>query len=389
MCEELPDFDAEGLLDGLEGQAREERQGLLGDLFQAGESLERLRNATEQGLVTFLPAERTIAAGERYTIAQVASRAGVEVEFLRTLRRAQGLPSPEADEAEFTDADIEAASIAAAGLAVGVPAEEILALSRTLGRGLSQAAEQMRAITLQNVLDPAIGERELAHRFAAATSRFAPMAERLVAVLLGLHLRQMAQEEALAANERLTGRAPGGTDVLVCFADLVGFTRMGERVPADELSRLAGRLEQLTLDLLPPSVRLVKTIGDAVMLVGPEADPMLRAILSLVRAADEGLQELPPLHAGVAYGPALSRAGDWFGRPVNLASRVSAIARPGSVLVTAAVRAQAQEEYRWSAAGERRLKGVREPVRLYRARPPRELTDPSDATEGRRTPRGR
>jgi adenylate cyclase len=70
----------------------------------------------------------------------------------------------------------------------------------------------------------------------------------------------------------------------------------------------------------------------------------------------------------MAAGPALSRAGDWYGRPVNLASRVTAIARPGSVLATRDVRDAASEAYRWSPAGARSLKGVDGPVRLYRAR---------------------
>jgi adenylate cyclase len=70
----------------------------------------------------------------------------------------------------------------------------------------------------------------------------------------------------------------------------------------------------------------------------------------------------------MASGPALSRAGDWFGRPVNIASRITAIARPGSVLATREVRDVAGEAYRWSSAGARSLKGVDGPVRLYRAR---------------------
>ncbi|MHB8532684.1 MAG: adenylate/guanylate cyclase domain-containing protein, partial [Solirubrobacteraceae bacterium] len=72
--------------------------------------------------------------------------------------------------------------------------------------------------------------------------------------------------------------------------------------------------------------------------------------------------------AGAACGQALPRAGDWFGRPVNLASRITAVARPGSLLAERDLHEAAQEDYRWSFAGERRLKGIREPVRLFRAR---------------------
>ncbi len=71
---------------------------------------------------------------------------------------------------------------------------------------------------------------------------------------------------------------------------------------------------------------------------------------------------------GAAIGLALPRAGDWFGRPVNLASRITSIARPGSVLAEREVRESAPDAYGWSYAGERRLRGIREPVPLFRAR---------------------
>ncbi len=89
---------------------------------------------------------------------------------------------------------------------------------------------------------------------------------------------------------------------------------------------------------------------------------------TLLDAADAEGEEFPQLRAGVALGPALARAGDWFGRPVNLASRITQVARPGSLLAEREVRESAREAYRWSYAGERRLHGIREPVPLFRAR---------------------
>jgi adenylate cyclase len=120
--------------------------------------------------------------------------------------------------------------------------------------------------------------------------------------------------------------------VAICFADLVGFTRLGEEVAPEELGHLAVRLEGLAADVVEQPVRLVKTIGDAAMLSSPEPEPLLEAALSLLDAADAQGGNFPQLRAGVAIGPARSRAGDWFGRPVNLASRITAVARPGSLL---------------------------------------------------------
>jgi adenylate cyclase len=131
---------------------------------------------------------------------------------------------------------------------------------------------------------------------------------------------------------------------------------------------VAHRLVELTAERLRGDVRLVKTIGDAAMLVGPDAHAMLALALDLVDAADAEGEDFPQLRVGMASGAALSRAGDWYGRPVNLASRVTSIARPGSVLATRDVRDAVGDDYRWSPAGARSLKGVDGPVRLYRAR---------------------
>jgi adenylate cyclase len=104
------------------------------------------------------------------------------------------------------------------------------------------------------------------------------------------------------------------------------------------------------------------------MLSSTELEPLLDTSLALLDAADAEGEEFPQLRAGMAVGAALSRAGDWFGRPVNLASRITQVARPGSLLAEREVRESAPEAYRWSYAGERRLRGIRDPVALFRAR---------------------
>jgi adenylate cyclase len=116
-----------------------------------------------------------------------------------------------------------------------------------------------------------------------------------------------------------------------------------------------------------PPVRLVKTIGDAAMLVAPEADPLLEAVLGLVDGSGSE-PAAPLLRAGVAAGEALPRAGDYYGAPVNLASRLTAFARRGSVVATADVKEAATREYRWSNAGRHRYKGVHDEVTVYRVR---------------------
>jgi adenylate cyclase len=362
------DFVAEGLLDGLEGVQRAERLALLRYLAADGVPLAELRRTTESGTLMFLPAERVIGGRARYTAAEIAQRGEVAEDFLIAVRRAMGLPIAAPEEAVYTEADLEAVRMSHVAHAAGISDEEILDLMRTLGRGLAQAAETMRTLTLRLVLEPGVSEHDLARRYADAASQLSPMLGPLVTNLLNLHLRQMAQSEALSAAERSGGQLAGSREIAVCFADLVGFTRLGEEVPPDELARKAVRLEALTSEVIDAPVRLIKTIGDAAMLTSLQAEPLLDAALDLLDAADAEGEDFPQLRAGIAIGAALSRAGDWFGRPVNLASRITQIARPGSLLAEREVRESAPDSYRWSYAGERRLRGIREPVPLFRAR---------------------
>jgi adenylate cyclase len=284
------------------------------------------------------------------------------------VRRAMGLPIPGPDEAVYTEGDLESVRMTGVFREAGISDEEILDLMRTLGRGLGQAAESIRSLALRLVLEPGVSEHDLAQRYAYTASQLSPMLGPLVTNLLTLHLREMAQSEALSAAERSGGQLAGSREIAVCFADLVGFTRLGEQVPPDELARKAVRLEALTSEVIDAPVRLIKTIGDAAMLTSLEVEPLLDAALDLLDAADAEGEDFPQLRAGIAIGAALSRAGDWFGRPVNLASRITQIARPGSLLAEREVRESAREAYRWSYAGERRLRGIREPVPLFRAR---------------------
>jgi adenylate cyclase len=362
------DFLAEGLLDDLEGEARAERLALLRHLADDGVPLSELRRTTASGTIMYLPADRVIVGHDRYTASEVAALSDVDESFLVSVRRAMGLPIPEPDEAIYTEAELESARMIHVARAAGISDDEVLDLLRLLGRGLSQAAESLRALPLKLVLEPGMSETELAHRYAAAAEQLYPLVDPLVSNILTLHLRHATQSTVVSAMERSGGQLPGSREVAICFADLVGFTRLGEEVPPDELGRLAVRLEALASDVAEPPVRLVKTIGDAAMLASPEPEPLLNAALGLIDAADAEGENFPQLRAGAALGQALPRAGDWFGRPVNLASRITSIARPGSLLSERELRESTRSAYRWSFAGDRRLKGIREPVQLFRVR---------------------
>jgi adenylate cyclase len=198
--------------------------------------------------------------------------------------------------------------------------------------------------------------------------RASPLLGPLAEGVLRLQLRHGLETEAVSVAERAAGKLPGAREVTVCFADLVDFTRLGEAVPAEELENLANRLTGLARDVASPPVGFIKTIGDAVMFVSTDAAALLRAALELLVAAEK--EGMPPLRVGLAAGSAVRRAGDWFGSPVNLASRVTAVARPGTVLVADSAHDLIDEsdEFTWSFAGARHVKGVKGEVKLFRAR---------------------
>ena len=133
-----------------------------------------------------------------------------------------------------------------------------------------------------------------------------------------------------------------------------------------ELLRLGADLAH---EVAAPPVRYVKSIGDEVMLVSSDPVAMLDALLELVEAT-EAIEDFPRLRTGAATGLAVSRAGDWFGSPVNLASRVTNAARPGAILVAETTRDAIGDDDRfaWSNAGARSLKGIKDGVKLFRAR---------------------
>lgn len=367
MCAEI-DFGAEGLLDGLEGAARAERERLLARLMNEGHSLVQLRNATASGGLIFLGADGLVGGGQLYSVEDIAELSGLDAEFIRTTMRATGLAVPEPGEKVLGEANLQLARIGREYKDLGLSDEDLLEMPRVVAMGLHQVAEAMRQLALKMIVRPGASEEDLAVDFAQAASALLPSVDPLLSVMMRLQLGNVVRTQAVNAAEREAGTLPGARDVTVCFADLVGFTRVGEQVPLDELGRIATQLERITAAAISHPVRLVKTLGDGVMLVSPDPGPLVDGALSLLEAIEDS--DLPQLRVGVASGPALNRSGDWYGRPVNLASRITAVARPGSALATEELRDLLPDAYAWSFAGPRRLKGIREPVPLYRVRRP-------------------
>ena len=364
------DFAEQGLLDGLEDErARAERVALVEELLGEGVPLEEIRQAAAEERLVFLRVERVFGT-ERYTPREVAELVGISVDEGLRFCQAFGLSRPAPDERVLTDGDVAALRRLREFQAAGLPEEGLFEVARVLGEALSRVAATVRLLVREAYLAPGIGEYELSTRYAAVAEGLSPQLFAVMQQIFDMHLRDQLRNDAIGRTEIAHGRMPGATQITVAFADLVGFTKLGERVPAEELGAVAARLLELTTEAAAPPVRLIKTIGDAAMLVAPDPDALLDSALRLVEAAEAEGDALPRLRAGLATGPALHRAGDWYGAPVNLASRITDIGRPGSVVIDEATRKALGDDSRWrfSTVPPRRLKGVDGTVQLYRVR---------------------
>jgi len=363
------DLEASGLLDGLEGKERDERAELIPWLLERGVTVEQIR----AGFMPALLASRQLLGDDGVYVSarETSEKTGIDLELLERLQRAMGLPRvDDPDAAVYLRADAEAAAYAKKTIDLGIEPDQVVQITRTLAEGLSRAAEVMRYAALASILDPTATELQIAKNSEALVREIAPMLGPMIQEMLRLQLRHLMETEAVTASERAEGqRLPGARLVTIAFADLVGFTRLGEVVPPEDLERLSHRLADMAREVAVPPVRFIKTIGDEVMLVSSDPRALLDAVLDLVDAT-EGDDDFPRLRAGIATGMAVSRAGDWFGSPVNLASRVTSAARPGSVLVSEQAREAIEDEERftWSFAGARHLKGIKSDVKLFRAR---------------------
>jgi adenylate cyclase len=277
---------------------------------------------------------------------------------------------PDPDSPSLTEADVDNARTLKRFLDAGITPEAILEITRVMSQGMANVAASAAQAVGESLLRPGDTERDLALRSAEATRELYPLLANAAQHVLRLQQLEQVRRVAIDSAALAEGRLAGAQEMTVAFADLSGFTRLGDRIPPEELGSVAGRLAGLAIEVASPPTRLVKTIGDAAMFVSPETDDLLNTLLDLLDAAENQSESFPAVHAGVARGQVIGRAGDWYGASVNLASRITDFAWPGSVLAEKAVRDAASGDYSWSRVGKRRLKGVKGEVELYRVRRP-------------------
>ena len=276
--------------------------------------------------------ERLLLDGpRRYTRLQVAELSGMAPERTQRLWRALGFPDAADDDPAFTDADVQALAVLAELIDSGFVDEGTEAsIARAMGQALSRLADWQ------------------ADMLADALMRTGPDGERRPAspdeavAVAGALLPKMREIQSyvwrrhLAANaDRLLATSSGQGDrreLAVGFADLVGYTSRSRGMGGRELGAMVEDFESIATEVIARHRgRVVKTVGDGVLFTTVSGVDAVEIGLRLPEVWDSA--ERPPLRVGAAYGAVLTRFGDVYSPVVNLASRLTSIARPGTMLV--------------------------------------------------------
>ena len=341
---------------------RDDCRSLVEQLVAQGATVDEIADAYDEGRLGLLSLEQWLGDEGGRTLDEIAAASGVDPEALVANRRALGLPVERERPAYGPGLEAQARRLAAYR-AGGFSEEDVLIFNRVAGRGIAAlvatATDLLMDVLAAQEEDP--GRRGL---LAAQTIvGLLPTLEEGISNVLREHIRQMVRTEAA---EQLAVAEPGGAqEVAVAFVDLVGFTSTGQAVSAPELGELAQRLEATAVELSGPDVTVVKVIGDAVMLASREPAKLVEAASRLVAAGGNDGSTLPAMRAGAAFGEAVRRGGDYFGHVVNVASRLTPHAEPGSVVVERRLREATGDAAGWEPAGTRELRGVRGPVEVF------------------------
>ena len=315
--------------------AATERARLVAYLLRHGVDEAAIREAASEDRLAMLIVDRAISGRGSLSAEEVARRAGVDRAFSDGVWRALGMPMGDDSERHYSRREVEAMRLIGV-LRVVFSDEEIVEAVSVIGRGMAQIAatevELFRRAVAARFAEQGMGELDAALRSAALVDLMVAPSRILLDVAHRRHLESATRAESAVRIEEATGRLPDQSMAAVGFADLVGFTAASERLSPLQLGELSSRLLRCAETVVPEHrARIVKSIGDAVMLSARTAAEACAAAVELVRATEAA--GLPPLHVGIAYGPVLARHGDLFGRTVNVASRLCAAAPGGTVLL--------------------------------------------------------
>ena len=274
---------------------------------------------------------------------EVAERSGIDLEVAMELWRLLGFPHTADDDPAFTDGDVAALRTTQELMRMGVISEDSqAALVRTWARSFARLAEWqtelLAGIAVEDGGEQGVedgvehggehgGEDAGEVRLAQLATGVLPRVEALQAYVWRRHL-------ASAVNRLVdTGGATEST-MSVGFVDIVGYTTRSRGLAENELAGWIEHFEQeATGAVIDQGGRVIKTIGDEVLYVADAPEAAVEVALALTARGDDEDDPFPQVRAGIAHGQVLSRLGDVYGPTVNIASRLTSVARPGTVVV--------------------------------------------------------
>ena len=335
-----------------------------------GHTLEQIKRASDNGQLAVGPLEDLLGGSEgRYTLRQVARESGLEEAFIERILGAMGFGTSSSE--LLSDEDLEMMKYVAAVLEAGLPAVAFVQLARVYGQSIAQIAEaEVRLIHLyvhEPLMRKGMPNVEIAEQMEGLARELMPFVVPLLRYshnrLLGHFVEQDVighMETDLAESSSEEGRVR----VAIVFADLAGYARLTVERGDEEALAAVERFVAAVERTLPADARVIKTLGDEVMVVGPDAGALVRWAVGLHAAIAPGD---PPPRIGMHYGDALYRDGDYYGREINQAARVVARAGGGEVLVTRPVVdvAAGFGSVKFERIGEVGLKGFSEPTELF------------------------
>ena len=342
---------------------------IVARLRERGYSLDTLREAVRSGRLAYGYLEDLFPTPARTrTLEQAADECGLEAELIRRIWTAVGFSSDSLE--RIGEEDIQLLRYMAAVLDAGFPLVAFLQLVRVYGLAQAQIADAEVKLFHLYVHEPlmrdGVGGLEIAETMEGLASELLPLASPIMDRVHQRMLQHFVGQDVVGHLELEGGGDElGRLRVAIAFADLAGYTRLTEEAGEEEALDVVERFVESVEETLPEEARVVKTIGDAVMVVG--ADPATLVDWAVgFQELNAGQRPLPRI--GVHAGDTLYRDGDYYGRAVNLASRVGARAAGGEVLVTGEVVQAAGDHLRFEAIGEVKLKGFSEATELYLAR---------------------
>jgi adenylate cyclase len=342
---------------------------IVARLRERGHSLASISHAAENGRLAFGYIEDLFPSEDgEYTLEDAARETGLEPALIERIWQSIGFPS--GDQASMTEDDLQLLRYVAAVLAAGFPLVAFLQLVRVYGQALAQMADaEVRLFHLyvhEPLMRDGVGGLEMAEEMEGLARELLPLSSPIMDHLHQRFLQHFVEQDVIGHMEAdLEDEALelGRLRVAIAFADLAGYTRMTEEAGEEEALTAVERFVEAVEETLPDDARIIKTIGDEVMVVG--SDPAALTDWAVGFQAMHTERPLPRI--GIHYGETLYRDGDYYGREVNQAARVAARAAGGEVLVTRPVVDAAGAHVEFDPIGEVRLKGFSYVTELFLA----------------------